>query len=168
MNVCLFVCMYVCIYGTHTNSHFWTDLNQTLHTSPPRSGRNRRVFMDPKFLTYSTFWALFLREPLQNHGHKMATGATVFRDTLISVIPVGVRVTSPTLPCRRRRSQPRQPYIRDSSGSSLTSRKWRRSRRQSHPPKRRIPYSGGCWRHVTDITFNRATGPSATTLYPSF
>ena len=47
--------------------------------------------------------------PLQNHGHKMAAGATVFRDTLISVIPAGVRVTSPTLRCRRRRSHPRQP-----------------------------------------------------------
>jgi len=49
----------------------------------------------------------------------------------------------------------------------LTSRKWRRSRRQSHPPQRRIPFSGGCSRHVTDITFIRATGPSATALYPS-
>jgi len=43
---------------------------------------------------------------------------------------------------------------------------WRR--RQSHPPQRRMPYSGGCSRHVTDITFNRATGPSATALYTSF
>jgi len=52
--------------------------------------------MDLKFLTSLTFWALFLWGPLQNHGHKMAAGATVFRDTLISVIPAGVRVTSPT------------------------------------------------------------------------
>jgi len=94
----------------------------------------------------------------------MAAGATVFHATLISVIPAGVRVTSPTWRCRRRRSHPRQPYIRD---SSWTSRKCGCSRRQSHPPQRRIPYSGGCSRHVTDITFNRATGPSATALYPS-
>jgi len=40
--------------------------------------------------------APFSLGPLQNHGHKMAAGATVFRDTLISVIPAGVRVTSPT------------------------------------------------------------------------
>jgi len=33
---------------------------------------------------------------LQNHGHKMAGGATVFRVTLISVIPAAVRVTPPT------------------------------------------------------------------------
>jgi hypothetical protein len=59
----------------------------------------------------------FLWEPLQKHGHKMAAGATVFCDTLIFVIPAGVRVTSPTLRCRRRRSHPRQPYIRDSSRS---------------------------------------------------
>ena len=106
------------MYKTYTNSHFWTDLNQTLHTSPPWSGRDRRVCMDPKFLTSSKFWALFLWGPLQNHGHKMAAGATVFRDTLISVIPAGVRVTPPTWRCRRRRSHPRQPHIRDSSGSS--------------------------------------------------
>jgi len=54
--------------------------------------------------------------PLQNQGHKMAAGATVFRDILISVIPAGVRVTSQTWR-RRRRSHPREPYIRDSSGS---------------------------------------------------
>jgi len=91
--------------------------------------------------------------------------------------------------CRRDRF-PRCPYIRDCSwcacdvadcgvirgslisvilaGVPLTSRKWRRSRGHCHPPQRRIPYSGGCSRHVTDITFNRATEPSATALYPSF
>jgi hypothetical protein len=30
------------------------------------------------------------------HGRKMAAEATVFRDTLISVVPAGVRVMSPT------------------------------------------------------------------------
>ena len=54
------------------------------------------------------------------------------------------------------------------AGVSLTSRKWRRSRRQSHPLQRLIPYSSGCSRHITNFTFNRATGPSATVLYPSF
>jgi len=53
-------------------------------------------------------------------------------------------------------------------GVHLASWSCRPSRRHSHPPRRRIPYSGGCSRHVTDITFNRATGPSATALYPSF
>jgi hypothetical protein len=77
--------MFVCLYGTYTNPHFWTDLNQTSQTSPPWSGGGRRVCMDSKFLTSSTFWALFLYGPLQNHGRKMAAGATVFRDTLISV-----------------------------------------------------------------------------------
>jgi hypothetical protein len=52
------------------------------------------------------------------HGDKMVAVATVFRDTLISVVLAGVRVTSPTLRCRWRRSHPRQSYIRDSSGSS--------------------------------------------------
>jgi hypothetical protein len=38
----------------------------------------------------------FFLRPLQNHGRKVAAGATVFRDTLVSVFPAGVRVTSPT------------------------------------------------------------------------
>ena len=50
----------------------------------------------PEILDLFDICALFLWGPLQNHGHKMAAGATVFRDTLISVIPAGVRVTSPT------------------------------------------------------------------------
>jgi hypothetical protein len=54
------------------------------------------------------------------------------------------------------------------AGVTLTSRKLPRSRRQSYPPQRPTPFSGGCSRHVTDITFNRATGPSATALYLSF
>jgi len=54
------------------------------------------------------------------------------------------------------------------AGVPLTSRKLHRCRRHSHPPQLSIPYSGGCSRHVTDITFNRATGPSTTALYLSF
>ena len=54
------------------------------------------------------------------------------------------------------------------AGVPLTSRKLHHSRRQSHPPQRRVPYSGGCSRHVTDITFSRAAAPSTTALYLSF
>jgi hypothetical protein len=72
----------------------------------------------PEILDLLDLLAPFSLGPLQNYGHKMAAGATVFRDTLISVIPAGVRVTSMTWRCRRRRSHPRQPYVRDSSGSS--------------------------------------------------
>jgi hypothetical protein len=75
------------------------------------------------------------------HRHYVVPDDGVIRGNLISVILAGV---------------------------PLTSRKWRRSRRQSHPPQRRILYSGGCSRHVTDITFNRSRGPSATALYPWF
>ena len=112
---CLFVCLYV------WNLYKFTFLNRSepnfAHVSPLVWRRSRRVCMDPKFLTSSTCWAIFLWGPLQNHRNKMAAGETVFCDTLISVIPAGVRVTSPTLGCRRRRSHPLQPYIRDSSGS---------------------------------------------------
>jgi hypothetical protein len=164
----LFVCLYVCMFVFYTNPRFWTHRKQTLHTSTAWSGRERRVCMGPKFFTSSTFGDLFLWGTLQNHGHKMAAGVTLFRDTLISVVPAvfawrhwhyvvaggGV--------------------IRGSlisvilAGVPLTSRKLHRSRWQGHPPQRRIPYSGGCSRHVTDSTFHRATGPFATALHPSF
>jgi hypothetical protein len=152
----------------YTNSHFWTDLNQTLLTSPPWSGRDRRVCTGPKFLTSSTFGPFFFRGQcrimgtrwlparpfsaiplypwfqlvfLWRHRHYVVAGGGVIRGSLIPVILAGV---------------------------PITSRKLRRSRRQSHPPQRRFPYSGACSRHVTDSTFNRAAGPSATTLHPSF
>jgi len=51
------------------------------------------------------------------------------------------------------------------AGVPLTLQKLRCSRRQ---PQRHIPYPGRCSGHVMDITFNRATGPSTTALYPSF
>ena len=51
---------------------------------------------EPEILDLFDFLGPFSLGPPQNHGHKMAAGATVFRDTLISVIPGGVRVTSPT------------------------------------------------------------------------
>ena len=123
MNVCLFVCLFVCMYVCMYvwNLYKSTFLNRSepnfAHVSP-LVWKRPRVCMDPKFLTSSTFWALFLWRPLQNHGHKMAAGATVFCDNLISVIPAGVRVTSPTLRCCRRWSHLRQPYVRNSTGSS--------------------------------------------------
>jgi hypothetical protein len=46
-------------------------------------------------------------------GNKMAAEATVFRDTVISVVPAGVRVTSPTVRYCWRRSHPPQSYIRE-------------------------------------------------------
>jgi hypothetical protein len=67
---------------------------------------------------YDLLGPFFFGGPLQNDGHKMAAGAIIFCHNLICVIPAGVCVTSPTLRCRRLRGHPRQPYIRDSSGSS--------------------------------------------------
>jgi hypothetical protein len=125
MNVCLFVCM--CVW----NLYQFTFLNRSelifTHVSP-LVWKGPSVCVDSKFLTSSTFCVLFVWGPLQNHGHKMAAGATVFCDNHISVIPTCVRVTSPTLRCGRRRCLPRQPCIRDSSGSSPNVAKLRRSR----------------------------------------
>jgi len=164
----LYIKMNVCLYGTYTKPHFWTDLNQTLHTSPPWSGGGRRVCMDPKFLTFSTFWFLFLWGPLQNDGHEMAAGAMFSAITLFpwfQLVFVWRQRHYVVADCGVIRGSLISVIL---AGVPLTSRKWRRSRRQSHPLQRRIRYSSGCSRHVSNITFNWATGPSATALYPSF
>jgi len=53
-------CLYVCKFVPYTNPHFWTDRNQTLHTSPPWSGRGHRVCMGPQYFTFPTFSAYFV------------------------------------------------------------------------------------------------------------
>jgi hypothetical protein len=128
--------MFVCMYGTYTNPHFWTNLNQTLHTSPPSSGRDRRVCMVRKCLTLFYLFYLLRRERVQNPGHNMAAGAVacdicpVIRDSVICVIIAGVSVKSRKW--RSRRHLPR--VIRDSvisvilEGVTVKSRKWRSRR----------------------------------------
>jgi hypothetical protein len=167
--VCLFVCMYewmyVCMYvcmeltQIHISEPIWTKLCTRLSLGleeivgyvwtrnswplPPFGpfcfGVHCRI-MGTRWLPARPFsaipvYSLFQLVFLWRHRHDLADGG-VIRGSLISVILTGV---------------------------PLTSRKWRRSRRQSHPPQRHIPYSGGCSRHVKDITFNLATGPA---LYP--
>jgi len=56
----LYIKMNVCLFVSYTNPHFWTDRNQTLHTSPPWSGRDRRVCMDPQYFTFPTFSTYFV------------------------------------------------------------------------------------------------------------
>jgi len=114
----LYIKRNVCLFVPYTNPHFWTDRNQTLHTSPPWSGRDRRVCMGPKFLTSSTFWALFsLGATAESWAQDGCRRDRFPRYPYIRGSSC-VRVTSPTLRCRGERSHPRQPYIRDSSESS--------------------------------------------------
>jgi hypothetical protein len=110
----------------------------------------------------------------------MADGEYVFRDTLISVVLAGVRVTSPTLRCHWRWSLPRQIYIRKSSGSSpyvladdrvfrysvlslilvgvcVTSRILRSTGRRAHTPQRYIPHSSSCFCGLQEIMSLQAT-----------
>jgi hypothetical protein len=159
MNVCFFVCLYVCMYETYTNLHFWTKLctrlplglEETVGHVWTRNSWPLRPFgtfffgghcriMGTRWLPARPFSAIPLYPWFQlvfvsRHRHYVVADGGVIRGSLISVILAGV---------------------------PLTSRKWRRSRRRNHPPQRRIPYSGGCSRHVTDIMFNQATGPYAT------
>jgi hypothetical protein len=110
----------------------------------------------------------------------MAAGATVFRDTLTSVVPAGVRVTSPTLHCRWRQSHPRQSYFRDFSRSSLyviaddrlirhsvlslilvgvrvISWILRSTGRRAHPPQCYIPHSSSCFCGLQEVTSLQTT-----------
>jgi len=103
---------------------------------------------------------------------------------LISVVPAGVHVTSPTLRCRWRRSYPRQLYVRGSSGNSpnvaditslqttvlrhsvvslilvgvrVTSRILRSTGRRGHPPQRYISQSSTCFSSLQEITSLQTT-----------
>jgi hypothetical protein len=162
----MFVCMYECVelMQIHISEPIWTTLCTRISLGlegtvgyvgtryswsfrpfvPFFYGSHCRI-MGTKRLPARPFSAISLYLWFQlvfawRHRHDVAKGG-VIRGSLISVNLAGV---------------------------PLKSRKWRRSRRQSHPSPRRIPYSCGCSRHVTVITFNRATGPYATAIYPSF
>jgi hypothetical protein len=163
INVCLHVCME--LIQIHISEPIWTKLCTRLPLGmeetvghvwtwnswplqpfgPIFFGGHCRI-MGTRWLPAQPFSAIPLYPCFQlmfvwHHRHYVVADGGVIRGSLIFVIPAGV------------------PW---------TSRKWHHSRRQSHPPQRRIPYLGGCSHHVTDITFNRAMGPSATALYPSF
>jgi len=161
--------MFVCLYETYTNPHFWIDLNQTLHTSPPWSGGGCRVCMDPKFLTSSTFWVLF-----SLGGHCIMMGTRWLRARSFSTITLFPWFQLVFVWRYRHNVVADCGVIHGSlisvilAGVPLTSRKGSCSRQQSHPLQRRIPYFSGCSRQITYTTFNWATGPSATALYPSF
>jgi len=113
------------LFVLYTNPHFWTNLNQTLHISPPSPGRDRRECMVQKCLTFSTFLTFFVWSEYWILSTTWLPGARPFRHSVISVILAGVSVTSR---CRRRHL-PR--VIRDSvisvipAGVGVTSRKWR-------------------------------------------
>jgi len=94
-------CLFVCLFVPYTNSHFWTNLNQTLHTSPPWSGRDRRVCMVQKCLTFSTFLTFSVGSECRILGTKWLL-ARVICDSVISVILAAVSVTSRKWRCSRR------------------------------------------------------------------
>ena len=129
-----------------TVGYVWTRNSWTLRPFGPFFFRSHCRIMGTRWLPARPFSAIPLYPWFQlvfawRHRHYVVADGGVIRGSLISVILAGV---------------------------PLTSRKLHRCRRQSHPPQLRIPYSGGCSRHVTDITFNRAAGPSTAALYLSF
>jgi len=129
-----------------TVQYVWARNSWPLRPIGPFFFRGHCRIMGTRWLPARPFSAIPLYPWFQlvfmwHHQHYIVADGGVIRGSLISVILAGV---------------------------PLMSRKLRRSRRQSHPLQRRIAYSSGYSCQVTDIAFNRATGPSATTLYPSF
>jgi hypothetical protein len=171
----MFVCLFVCtLYKS-------TFLNQL---EPNWAHGSLLVWKRPQGMYRPEILDLFdLLGPFSlgaAHGHKMAAVATVFRDTLISVVLAGVLVTSPTLRCRWQRSHTQQSYIRDSSGSSpyiladdrvirysvlslilvgvcVTSWTLRSTGRRAHPPQHYIPHSSSCFCGLQKITSLQTT-----------
>ena len=135
-----FVCLYVCmeLIQIHISERIWTKLCTRL---PLGLEKTVGYVLTRIFWPLRPFGPFFFRGQCRIMGTRWLPARPFSRDTLISVVPAGVRVTSPTLRCRWRRSHPRQPYIRDSSGSSP---------------------------NVADITSLQATESSATASYPLF
>ena len=75
---------------------------------------------------------------MQNHGHKMAADATVFRDTFISMIPAGVRVMA------RYIREFRSVFLRRHTGGALHPH-------NALPRQRFVRYSGTC---TCDVTYS--------------
>jgi len=106
--------MFASLFVPYTNSHFWTDQNQTLHTSLPWSGRDRRICMVRKCLTFSTFLTFFVGSECRILGMKWLP-AQVIRDSVISVILAAVSVTSRKWRCGRRHFR----VLKESSATAL-------------------------------------------------
>ena len=140
------LCTHLPLGLEETVGYVWTRNLWPLRPFGPFFVAGHCRIMGTRWLPARPFSAIPLYSSFQlvfawRHRHDVVADGGVIRGSLISVILAEV---------------------------PLTSRKWRYSRGQSHPEQGRIAYSGGWSRHVTDITFNRATGPSATALYPSF
>jgi len=142
MNVCLYVCME--LIQNHTSEPIWTKLCTRL----PLGLEETEVYVWTR-----NSWRLRTFGPFFFGGHCRIMGTRWLPARRFSAIPLYPWFQ---LVWRRRHDVADGGVIRGRlisvilAGVPLTSRKWRRSRRQSHPPQRRIPYSGGCSRHVTD------------------
>jgi len=78
--------------------HIWPDRNQTLHTSPPWSGTDRRVCMGPQYFTFPTVSTYFVGSVCESRA---AASSWRHTTTLLRYIRDAVRagVTSRTFGC---------------------------------------------------------------------
>jgi hypothetical protein len=128
LNVCLFVCLFVCTL------YKFTFLNRSqpnfAHVSPLVWKRPQGTYR-PTIFHLPHLFDLFCRERVPDAAQKMAAGGRAIRQSVISVIPERVRVTSRTWRSSRRHLRhltggvlhprqafPRQRFVRDSGTSS--------------------------------------------------
>ena len=88
------------------------------------------------------------------HRHYVVADGEVIPGSLISVILAGVPLTSQKLRCSRRQSHPPQRRVPYFGGCSrhVTSRILHSTGRQGHPPQRYIPHSSSCFCGLQKIT----------------
>jgi len=119
-----------------TVGYVWARYSCRLPPFGPLFFRSHCRIMGTRWLPARPFSAIPLYPWFQlvfawRHRHYVVADGRVIRGSLMSVVLVGV---------------------------PLTLRILHRCRRQSHPPQRCIPYSGGCLRHVMDITLTGRRG----------
>jgi hypothetical protein len=116
--VCVFVCMYVCMYvcmeliQIHISEPIWSELCTRL---PLGLEETVGYIWTRNSWPLRPFGSFFFGDYCRIMGTRWLPARPF--SNLTSVIPAGVRKTSPTLRCRGRRCHPRQLYIRDSSGN---------------------------------------------------
>ena len=98
---CIKLDLFINIFLIICTLYKFTFLSQTFHTSPSWSGRERRVCMVRKYLTFSNFLTFFFGSGCRILGTKWLP-ARVIRDNVISAILAGVSVTSRKWRCSRR------------------------------------------------------------------
>jgi len=140
-----------------TVGYVWARNSWPLWPFGPFFFRGHCRIMGPRWLSARPFSAIPLYPWFQlvfawHHQHYVVADGGVIRGSLISVILAGVPLTSRKLRRSRRQSHPLQRRIVYSKGFRVTSRILRSTGRRGHPPQRYIPHSSFCFCNLQEIT----------------